>query len=60
MFPHFPPPTIANKIPFLENPACFATAIAIGATVITAMSINTPTEVNIIVEIESAKELFFT
>ena len=50
IFPAFPPPTIAIKTPVLERFVLFAIAIAIGATVITDTSINTPTIVSIIVD----------
>ena len=54
MFPALPPPIIANKIPALERFAFFAMAMAIGATVITAISMKTPTAQIIIVAIAIA------
>src|SRR5699024_848875 len=45
IFPALPPPIIANKIVGLDKPAFAPIANAIGATVITATSINTPTAV---------------
>ena len=49
IFPALPPPIIASKIEGLLKSAFFAIAIAIGATVITEISINTPTAQIIIV-----------
>ena len=54
MFPALPPPIIASKIPALERFAFFAMAMAIGATVITAISMKTPTAQIIIVAIAIA------
>ena len=56
MLPHLPPPTIASNIGNLATPIRSAMMIAIGATVITATSINTPTAVSNIVERASAKK----
>ena len=55
IFPHFPPPTIASNIPNLLIPNRCEIIIAMGATVITATSINTPTAVNNIVERANAR-----
>ena len=60
IFPAFPPPIIANKIPAFDKFAFFAIAIAIGATVITAISINTPTAQIIIVAIAIAATALFS
>ena len=54
MFPDFPPPIIAIKTAVLDKFVFLAIAIAIGATVITATSIKTPTIVKIIAEITMA------
>src|SRR5690625_1928235 len=60
IFPAFPPPIIASKIAVLERPARLPIAKAIGATVITATSMNTPTVVKIMVAIANAKSAFFS
>ena len=49
-FPALPPPIIASKIAGFDKLPRFANANAIGETVITATSTNTPTAVKIIVE----------
>ena len=58
IFPDFPPPIIAIKTAVLDRFVLLAIAIAIGATVITATSINTPTIVKIIAEITIAITAF--
>ncbi len=54
ILPALPPPTIASKIAALDKPPRLASASAIGATVITATSTNTPTVVSIMVASVSA------
>ncbi len=49
IFPAFPPPTIANSNAETGREVFLPTASATGATVITAMSMNTPTAPTIIV-----------
>ena len=56
--PAFPPPIIANKMLDLERFDFLPTARAIGAQVITEMSMNTPTAQIIIVEIAIAIKAF--
>lgn len=55
MFPAFPPPIIAKRMAGLDSLARKAIASAIGATVITATSINTPTAVK--TKVASAKAI---
>ena len=57
MLPHLPPPTIASNNGNFEIPILSAMIMAIGATVITATSINTPTPVSNIVESANAKKM---
>ena len=47
-FPALPPPTMASSRDETGNPARLPTASATGATVMTAISMNTPTAVTII------------
>ena len=47
IFPHFPPPIIAKSTFPFERPISLPIMMAIGATVITATSIKTPTPVSI-------------
>ena len=54
ILPAFPQPIIARSTPDFESPAFLPIAIAIGATVITEISINTPTAQIIIVAMEIA------
>ena len=54
ILPALPPPIIATRIPLLESPARLPMARAIGATVMTEMSTNTPTAQMIIVATEMA------
>ncbi len=58
--PALPPPTIASKMAILEISARCAMARAIGETVITATSINTPTAVSSIVATASASRARFS
>ena len=60
MFPAFPPPIMATRMPLLERPALLPIASAIGATVITEMSMNTPTAQMIIVAIAIAATALFS
>lgn len=52
--PALPPPIIASKMASFDSPARLAIESAIGATVITATSIKTPTAVRIIVAMAKA------
>ncbi|SIC15483.1 Uncharacterised protein [Mycobacteroides abscessus subsp. abscessus] len=54
ILPAFPPPIMASNIAVLLIPALCAMASAIGATVMTATSTNTPTAVKIIVAAANA------
>jgi len=54
MLPALPPPIMARSTPLFERPASSPIARAIGATVITEISINTPTAQMIIVAIAIA------
>ena len=54
MLPALPPPIIASRMPLFERPARSPIARAIGATVMTAMSMNTPTAQIIMVATASA------
>ena len=58
IFPAFPPPIIAMRMEVFEILIFFASASAIGATVMTAISINTPTAVSIHAEITKANSAF--
>ncbi len=60
IFPALPPPIIAKSITIGEYPNFFAIARAIGATVITATSINTPTAVSIMVDNAMANSALFS
>ena len=60
IFPALPPPIIASNIDDLERLARLPRAREIGATVITAISINTPTEHIIIDAIATAIRAFFS
>ena len=55
IFPHFPPPTMAISNTDGEMPSRLPMDRAMGATVITATSINTPTAHNNIVASANAK-----
>ena len=60
IFPDFPPPIIAINIDVFEILTLFARAIAIGDTVITDMSTNTPTAVSTNVDITKANIALFS
>ncbi|MPM86515.1 hypothetical protein SDC9_133604 [bioreactor metagenome] len=60
ILPAFPPPIIANNITIGAYPNFLAIASAIGATVITATSTNTPTDVSIIVDSANANNALFS
>ena len=60
MFPALPPPIIAMRIPLLERFALLPIARAMGATVITEISMNTPTAQMIIVAIAIAATALFS
>ena len=59
MFPAFPPPIMARRIVVLEIFSFLAISMAMGATVMTEMSINTPTMVRSMVAREIASRAFF-
>ena len=58
MLPHFPPPIIAIRSNDFDIPSLFPSDKAIGATVITATSINTPAAQSSIVANASARNTF--
>ena len=60
MLPALPPPIMASRTPGFESPALLPMARAIGVTVMTEMSMNTPTAQMIIVAIEIAATARFS
>ena len=60
IFPALPPPIMATRMPLLDRPALLPIARAMGATVMTEISINTPTAQMIMVAMAMAATALFS